>query len=427
MDVAIRPTTDIELKPGKTNEGYGLQKMPRRNLFAATVIVSSSIIVVACAATPPKYEKLAKQPTPSIWASPSPWPFTIEGRDHQGETLTLFFGNELVPACAAGAWRLATMMGTSISNPPLEHWYTAASAGGAGLHAAYQLVGRNLHVVLNAPVCDKQWVLRGTVSETGATGRFATEGPSGGEILGTFATALAPKLLFAHELQMPIEQEALQRQYDALRAMMLPKLEYHVSGPVSYLQGDTGIVLPKSVRTLKPGDSAAEVFALFKDLLLAKGTEIATVEKIGDPTDVRFALTLSFSIRDIPVYRGSIDVVYDPATLRVTSLIAGHFVPDRGLPRTPRLSAREAERIAAKTLVVQDVVFGIRPGTHLTYYIGWSAYPAQRPDGSRSPDQDPLPPHLAWVVTGDGPWDELRVIDAVTGEMLIAQSGQPTN
>ena len=395
--------------------------MSLRYLLAATVIVCASIIVVACAATPPKYEVLATQSTPSSWASSAPWHFTITGKDHPGEALTLFLGNEPVQTCAAGSWKLATMMGTSISNPPLQHWYIPASEGGAGLHAAYEIVGRNLHVVLNAPVCDKKWVLRGVLSDTGATGLFAIEGPSGDDILGTFATALVPKLLSAHELEMPIEQEALQRQFDALTAMQLPKLEYAVSGPVSYLRGDTGIVLPRSVRALKPGDSAAEVFALFKDLLLAKGTEVATVEKIGDPTDVSFTLVLSFSIRDTPVYKGSVDIEYDPATLRVSALNAGQFVTDRGLPRTPRLSAQEAERIAAQTLVMQDVAFEIRPGTHLAYYIGWSAYPAQRPDGSRPPPASTLSPGLVWMVSivkEDS--TNIYVVDADSGKIVAA-------
>jgi hypothetical protein len=402
--------------------------MSRRYLLAAIVIVSCSVVVVVRAASPSKYEELARQPTPATWASGSPWHFTITGKDHQGEALTLFFGDEPVQTCVAGSWKLATMMGTSISNPPLEDWYRAASEGGAGLYAAYQIVGRNLHVVLNAPVCDNNWVLRGVLSETGAAGRFVAESPYGSEILGTFATALTPKLLFAHELQMPIEQAALQRQFDALRFMQLPKLEYAANGPVGLLHGDTGIVLPRSVRSLKEGDSATEVSALLKDLLLAKGTEVPKVRlHRADDLDELYVLSLDYSIRGIPVYEGTVDIRYDPRTRRATWLIAGHFVPDRGLPREPRLSATEAETIVVATLQrsAEDAV-EMLPGTHLVYYVGWANYPAQRPDGSRPPPMPPLAPRLAWVVNALAPWKEVRVVDALSGEIFISRSSKPT-
>lgn len=158
----------------------------RRNPLAVFAIAASTIMV-ACVATPSKFEELADQPTPSSWVSPSRWQFTITGKDRPSGTLTLSLGEEVVQTCVGGSWKRATMIATSISNPPLHHWYRPTSEGGAGLFPAYQIKGRNLQVVLNAPVCDNDWVLRGVLTEAGATGQFATEGMFGGEVLGTFA------------------------------------------------------------------------------------------------------------------------------------------------------------------------------------------------------------------------------------------------
>jgi hypothetical protein len=238
---------------------------------------------------------------------------------------------------------------------------------------------------------------------------------------------VTPKLLDGQDLQTPFEQEALQRQFNALSAMQLHELEYSASGPIVSLHGTTGIVLPRSVRTLKKGDSAAEIFALLKDILLANGTEEVRVEAFKrDP----YSLRLSHSIRSIPVRNGNIAIEYDPATLAVTG-VAANFVPDRGLQRTPRLSAGQAEQIVADEINAREGTPGaaveMQPGTHLAYYGGWSTYPAQRPDGSRSPRVESISARLVWVVVAV--WqtgDEIRVVDAVTGNIVDGMSGRIT-
>jgi hypothetical protein len=245
---------------------------------------------------------------------------------------------------------------------------------------------------------------------------------AGGQELGV----VTPKLLDAQELQTPFEQEALQRQFDVLSAMQLHELEYSASGPIFYLQGITGIVLPRSVRTLKKGDSAAEVFALFKDILLANGSEAVRVEANEQEP---YRLWLSHSIRGIPVRNGNIVIDYDPATLSVSG-VAAHFVPDRGLQSTPRLSAGQAEQIVAEAVNAAegtpDAAVEMLPGTHLAYYLGRWTYPAQRPDGSRSPHVGSNSARLVWVVAVAKAWDEIRVVDAVTGKIVDSMSGRPT-
>ena len=99
----------------------------------------------------------------------------------------MLFTDKEVQTCVDGNWKRATMISTSVQHPPpLQHWYTKESEGGAGLYPAYLIEGQNLWVLLNAPVCDNDWALRGVISSDGATGTFKTEGLFGGEILGSF-------------------------------------------------------------------------------------------------------------------------------------------------------------------------------------------------------------------------------------------------
>lgn len=83
-----------------------------------------------------------------------------------------------------------------------------------------------------------------------------------------------------------------------------------------------------------------EVWAKFKNVLLATGREELTVA--GDGTD-QFVrdVALTQSIRGIPVVRGGVKLRIDPHTGRILEFGAG-FIPDRGLTQAPKLTAQQA-------------------------------------------------------------------------------------
>jgi len=203
-----------------------------------------------------------------------------------------------------------------------------------------------------------------------------------------------PRLLDAQELAVAVDPAALQRQYDALRAMRLEDIQYSPHGPVQSVSGETGVVLPAEVSNLKQGDSAAGILVLFKDLLLANGTEALTVTR----HDVLYAWTrqlrFSESIHGIPVINGGVGIAYDERTKRVSSL-AANFIPDRELPRTPKISAAQAERL---------VPGEVTDRAYLGYYV--------RCCGRRRPN-------LVWAI---GAWTEkmgeMFYVDAMTGVIV---------
>lgn len=214
----------------------------------------------------------------------------------------------------------------------------------------------------------------------------------------------APRLLKAQDLPCDVEPDALQRQFDALQAMQLRTLQYSLRGPVHYIKGDTGVVLPSYVANLKEGDSGVEFLQLFKDILLASGTETLKVTRSeARPSSAR-RLVFSQSIRGIPVIDGLVAVEYDDATSRVSDFIA-NFVPDRGLTRDPKISATRAEQSVAETLALakdgRAEGMEIIAGTYLGYYQVPSELTA---------------PYLVWVVSVEFKGEhELFIVDAVTG------------
>ena len=201
-----------------------------------------------------------------------------------------------------------------------------------------------------------------------------------------------------------IDPAARQRQSDALRAMSVESVEYSLRGPIEQLRGNTGIVLPANILKRKEGKSADDILPLFADILLASGTESLTVREHRDQFGSERALRLTQSIRGIPVLQGVLAVGYDSATRRVTTVTA-NFIPDRDLPRAPRLSAKQAEQVVPKALAIAEKIDAsqivVMDGTHLGYYAD-----------SYSPE----PVHLVWVVQVGGGWEhEEFYVDATTG------------
>jgi hypothetical protein len=200
-----------------------------------------------------------------------------------------------------------------------------------------------------------------------------------------------PKLLVTQDLAVRVEQAVLQLQYNLLSAMSLQHVEYSVLGPISWVEGDTGFVLPVDALKLREGESGATILLLLKDLLLANDTETLTLKEARfDEYPLVSIGSYWFlqSIRGIPVIDGGVGLKYDGKTNRVTSLVA-NFIPDRELPRTAKLTAQQAEQIAGGDI--------LEP-TYLGYYLA-CCEPKMRPK-------------LVWAIYSG---DERLYVDAITG------------
>lgn len=227
-------------------------------------------------------------------------------------------------------------------------------------------------------------------------------------VLAAYSSAALPDCtptqLDPPEPPIAIDAAARQRQSDTLRAMSVESVEYSLRGPIKQLRGNTGIVLPANIVKRKEGKSADDILPLFADILLASGTESLTVREHRNQLGSERALMLTQSIRGIPVLQGVLAVGYDTATRRVTTVTA-NFIPDRDLPRVPRLSAKQAEQVVPKALAIAEKIDAskivVMDGTHLGYYAD-----------SYSPE----PVQLVWVVQVGGGWEhEEFYVDAMTG------------
>lgn len=144
------------------------------------------LLLIGCASTHSDFERLSALPTPTVWEQPSTWTFAISNsEDELVGTLTLELLDAPAETCGGEGWRLARPVVANLDNPPLNDWYSEDNKTSA-LYPAYRIEGKYLWLVLNAPICDNDWTMRGELSEFGATGRFRTEGMFGGEEIGTF-------------------------------------------------------------------------------------------------------------------------------------------------------------------------------------------------------------------------------------------------
>lgn len=212
------------------------------------------------------------------------------------------------------------------------------------------------------------------------------------------------------DVGLPVDAETLERQYVALSSMPAVKVVYSALGPVRSVQGATGIVLSNGVRNFKAGDDASEVLQKFKDVLLAAGSEALKV-RLNRSDAIGRTIRLDQSINGIPVLYGSVSVGIDDATGLVTGLGAT-FLPDRGLPREPKISAAAAAKRVEKLLVERGEA---KPGSVETSTPSL-AYTGTHPSSTRG--------HLIWVVparfrsTKVGATDGMFWIDAVDGEFV---------
>lgn len=155
-----------------------------------------------------------------------------------------------------------------------------------------------------------------------------------------------PRLLRPQEVAVPVDEPTLQQQYATLASMSPEYVTYNEIGLVSEIKGASGIVIPQH-RKLKQGDGAAEAVAKLKSVLLLTGTEVFTTKRNTlFEQDHERDIVLEQSISGIPVFAGWVIIRVNDDTGEMLS-ISARAIPDRGLPRTPKVPAEKAKGLAA--------------------------------------------------------------------------------
>lgn len=214
-----------------------------------------------------------------------------------------------------------------------------------------------------------------------------------------------PRLLRSRDLPIEIDQALLQRQYDVLTSMQLTRVEYSPLGPIKSVRGRLNITLPRDISARREGDAADDLVPLLRDILLANGSESLTVwqEKVGLKTG---GLTFRQTIRGLPVTNGYLAIEYDEISLEASRVVAT-FLPDRGLPDKPSVTADWA-RDQALT-IVSTRRLGCMPGAVTI---------VEEPTLGYFVDSTGMnPPRLVWVMHVQ-PDDEKIYINAVAGTLV---------
>jgi Zn-dependent metalloprotease len=231
----------------------------------------------------------------------------------------------------------------------------------------------------------------------------------------TFAAAAEreagqPVVRHLSDVALPVDAETLDRQYRALSSMPSVKVAYSALGPVRSVEGPTGIVLSNPTRHLQAGSAAPEILQKFKDVLLAAGSETLKVRgnQMSAAGRHRYIDTDQF-INGIPVLYGSVSLRFEEGS-GLVDLLGANFLPDRGLPRQPKISEADAAKRVVQHLVERG---GAKPGSVETS-PPTLAYHGTHPGSTRG--------RLVWAVparyTAEGSEDGIFWIDAVDGEYV---------
>jgi hypothetical protein len=146
-----------------------------------------------------------------------------------------------------------------------------------------------------------------------------------------------------------LPSEMAERQRQAIVSMPSARVTYHQGGTVRSIRGETGIRISSAARALRKGESGKDVLAALRNVILVSGQEELTLVTNTSSFETQRALTLSQSIAGIPVISGSVGVVVESSSGLVVVLNSS-FLPDRNLPRTPKLTRDEAKEAARKAL-----------------------------------------------------------------------------
>jgi hypothetical protein len=208
-------------------------------------------------------------------------------------------------------------------------------------------------------------------------------------------------------------QALLDAQYAALAA--IPKLrvvEYDPRGGIKYAAGEfpVDLVVPDD-RTLATA-AARSIVRQLQPFLMTTGTEEFSVRGIKRRGNV-VAITMTQSIAGMKVHGAMLGLESDwnPERKGKLRAITARILPDRSLPRSPSITARDAEMRALKTASdLPKPVYKIAPGlaTELTYYL-----------------DDSETGYLAWRVSLVRPDPELGETPIVSEMFVNAQDGSP--
>jgi hypothetical protein len=227
----------------------------------------------------------------------------------------------------------------------------------------------------------------------------------------------SPVLLQSNTLPVAVEPEALKKQFDALSAMRGVEIEYSLLGPVSAVRGRTGIILPRSVLEFREGSINNGLLDALAPVLLATGREALTVRRNDHDRAARDIRT-DQSIRNIPVVDGRVAVSVDEKTGEVL-YVGGAFLPDRGLPREPKLAAARAWQELVR---VMEASGDAMPGSLVRIEKPYLAYYGAQSYGLETR------PRLVWTFRAsftcptDRRDDELIWIDSIDGTVAGRRS-----
>lgn len=133
----------------------------------------------------------------------------------------------------------------------------------------------------------------------------------------------------------------LRAQYDALLQIEDLRLTYDGRGIPRDLYGRTPIEIPRDIRSAQGRASLEAALAQLRPMLLAEGTETVTLAREPQVQMHLRSIPFNQSIRGVPVRDGHLVMTVDDRIGKVV-MISAVFLPDRGLPRSPKIAASEA-------------------------------------------------------------------------------------
>lgn len=220
------------------------------------------------------------------------------------------------------------------------------------------------------------------------------------------------------QAQMKAPPDVVARQRQAVAAMPSVKVSYNQKGTVSTIEGVTGLAVSRRMLNARKGDSGEELLAVLKDVLAVSGAEELTVISNKKFLGTKRTLRFSQSIAGIPVISGVVSIGVESST-GVIDAIGMQFLPDRDLPRSPKLTAQEAQERAREAvysiLAAQPESARVSSNTTLAYVGSHDLAPRAA---------------LVWVVPveyveKDGAPAYRNIwIDAINGEYLGQRSNQ---
>lgn len=216
-------------------------------------------------------------------------------------------------------------------------------------------------------------------------------------------------------------QAALDEQALFLQRMPGVQVQYGKNGAVRSLKGQTGIFLGSGLAGFEVGKPSRELLTGLGPALLAAGTEELRVFRVAphaakaDPVERQSSPERTIKtrqyIRGREVEMSSVNISLNTQTNEIVEVFAD-FLPDRGLPAEPKLSASEARAKVEGEMrdtalgEEQKLIFRDTPA-HLAY-----VFEDIGPDG-------PVGGALVWVFQVTRAGDPLQAsVNAVTGEVM---------